>query len=104
MTLTTGGTGTAPMPVGAADSRPQTTPPPSARAGRPGRIRRLWRGADTDPSWARPALLGLVVVAIVVAIGVWLLHWLYLRSSKERASVEPPGPKVAWPGLTIATP
>jgi uncharacterized membrane protein YqiK len=32
-------------------------------------------------------LLGLIVVAIVVAIGVWLLHWLYLRSSKERAFV-----------------
>ena len=32
-------------------------------------------------------LLGLVVVAIVVAVGVWLLHWLYLRSSKERAFV-----------------
>jgi len=32
-------------------------------------------------------ILGLVMVAIVVAIGVWLLHWLYLRSSKERAFV-----------------
>jgi len=32
-------------------------------------------------------LLGVVVVAIVVAIGVWLLHWLYLRSSKERSFV-----------------
>ncbi len=32
-------------------------------------------------------ILGLVVVAIVVAIAVWLLHWLYLRSSKERAFV-----------------
>jgi uncharacterized membrane protein YqiK len=32
-------------------------------------------------------LLGLVTVAIVVAIIVWLLHWLYLRSSKERAFV-----------------
>jgi len=32
-------------------------------------------------------LLGLIVVAMVVAIGVWLLHWLYLRSSKERAFV-----------------
>ncbi|MFL6664807.1 MAG: flotillin family protein [Rhizobacter sp.] len=32
-------------------------------------------------------ILGLVVAAIVVAIGVWLLHWLYLRSSKERAFV-----------------
>src|SRR6476469_6823127 len=65
MTLTTGGTGTAPMPVGAADSRPQTMPPP-ARAGRPGRIRRLWRGAEADPGWARPALLGLLLVTLVL--------------------------------------
>jgi uncharacterized membrane protein YqiK len=32
-------------------------------------------------------ILVLIVVAIVIAIGVWLLHWLYLRSSKERAFV-----------------
>jgi len=32
-------------------------------------------------------LLGLIVLAIIVAIAVWLLHWLYLRSSKERAFV-----------------
>jgi uncharacterized membrane protein YqiK len=32
-------------------------------------------------------LLGLVSVAIVIAIVVWLLHWLYLRSSKERSFV-----------------
>jgi uncharacterized membrane protein YqiK len=32
-------------------------------------------------------ILGLIVAAIVVGIGVWLLHWLYLRSSKERAFV-----------------
>lgn len=32
-------------------------------------------------------LLGLIAVAIIVAIVVWLLHWLYLRSSKERAFV-----------------
>lgn len=32
-------------------------------------------------------ILGLIVVAIIIAIGVWLLHWLYLRSSKERAFV-----------------
>jgi uncharacterized membrane protein YqiK len=32
-------------------------------------------------------ILGLVGVAIVVAIVVWLLNWLYLRSSKERAFV-----------------
>ena len=32
-------------------------------------------------------ILGVIVVAIVVAIVVGLLHWLYLRSSKERAFV-----------------
>ena len=32
-------------------------------------------------------ILGLIVVAAVVAIGVWLLNWLYLRSSKEWAFV-----------------
>jgi uncharacterized membrane protein YqiK len=32
-------------------------------------------------------ILVLIVIAIVIAIGVWLLHWLYLRSSKERAFV-----------------
>ncbi len=32
-------------------------------------------------------ILGLIAVAIVVAIFVWLLHWLYLRSSKERSFV-----------------
>ena len=33
------------------------------------------------------AILGLVVIAIVVVIVVWLMNWLYLRSSKERAFV-----------------
>lgn len=32
-------------------------------------------------------ILGLIVVAVLVAIAVWLLNWLYLRSSKERAFV-----------------
>lgn len=32
-------------------------------------------------------ILGLIALAIVVAIVVWLLHWLYLRSSKERSFV-----------------
>ncbi len=32
-------------------------------------------------------ILGLIAAAIVVAIVVWLLHWLYLRSSKERSFV-----------------
>ena len=32
-------------------------------------------------------ILSLVTVAIVIAIIVWLFHWLYLRSSKERSFV-----------------
>jgi len=32
-------------------------------------------------------LLALLGIAVVVAIAVWLVHWLYLRSSKERAFV-----------------
>ena len=32
-------------------------------------------------------ILALVVIAIVAAVLVWLMHWLYLRSSKERAFV-----------------
>src|SRR5881628_4195033 len=32
-------------------------------------------------------ILLLVVAAIIVAIAVWLMNWLYLRSSKERAFV-----------------
>ena len=32
-------------------------------------------------------IFGLIAVAIVVAVVVWLMNWLYLRSSKERAFV-----------------
>src|SRR5215510_11385553 len=32
-------------------------------------------------------ILGLIVIAAVVVIVVWLMNWLYLRSSKERAFV-----------------
>ena len=32
-------------------------------------------------------ILGLIAVAVVVAVIVWLMNWLYLRSSKERAFV-----------------
>ena len=36
---------------------------------RPGRFARLWRGPETDPSWARPGLLGLLAATAV------LLFW-----------------------------
>ena len=69
MTLTTTGTAgsTAPAPSGPADpgaGSPATTP--TTGAGRPGRLQRLWRGADADPSWARPAMFGLLLATLVL--------------------------------------
>ena len=51
-------------------------------------------------------LLGLLAVAIVVAIVVGLLHWLYLRSSKERAFVRTGlgGQKVVLGGGALVLP
>jgi uncharacterized membrane protein YqiK len=51
-------------------------------------------------------ILGLIVVAIVAAIFVWLLHWLYLRSSKERAFVRTGlgGQKVVLDGGALVLP
>ena len=51
-------------------------------------------------------ILALVVVAAVVAIGVWLLNWLYLRSSKERAFVRTGlgGQKVVMNGGALVLP
>ncbi|KJK11603.1 glycosyl transferase [Terrabacter sp. 28] len=69
MTLTTTGTAgsSAPAPSGPADPRPRThSTPAAARAGRPNRFQRLWRGPDADPVWARPALLGLLVATLVL--------------------------------------
>ncbi len=51
-------------------------------------------------------VLALVVVAAVVAITVWLFHWLYLRSSKERAFVRTgmAGQKVVMNGGAFVLP
>jgi uncharacterized membrane protein YqiK len=51
-------------------------------------------------------LLALVCVAVVVAIVVWLLNWLYLRSSKERAFVRTGlgGQKVVMNGGALVLP
>jgi 4-amino-4-deoxy-L-arabinose transferase-like glycosyltransferase len=43
----------------AAPSTPMATAPPS-------RLRRLWRGHDTDAVWARPAMLALLVLTAVL--------------------------------------
>jgi len=51
-------------------------------------------------------ILWLIIIAIVVAIGVWLLNWLYLRSSKERAFVRTGlgGQKVVMNGGALVLP
>src|SRR3954451_20465753 len=52
---------------------PATAPPgpttPARGTGEPGRFTRLWRGPESDPSWARPGLLGLLAATAV------LLFW-----------------------------
>ena len=51
-------------------------------------------------------ILALIGVAIVIAIVVWLLNWLYLRSSKERAFVRTGlgGQKVVMNGGALVLP
>ena len=51
-------------------------------------------------------VLALIGVAVVAAIVVWLLHWLYLRSSKERAFVRTGfgGQKVVMNGGALVLP
>src|SRR5262249_57174064 len=51
-------------------------------------------------------ILALVVVAALVAIVAWLLNWLYLRSSKERAFVRTGfgGQKVVLNGGALVLP
>jgi uncharacterized membrane protein YqiK len=53
-----------------------------------------------------PLVLALVVLAAAVALVVWLLNWLYLRSSKERAFVRTGlgGQKVVLNGGALVLP
>ncbi len=39
---------------------------PASETAAPGRRHRLWRGPETDPSWGRPALLGLLAATAVL--------------------------------------
>ncbi|MEX2630610.1 MAG: flotillin domain-containing protein [Tistlia sp.] len=41
-------------------------------------------------------VLGLIVLAVVIALGVWLLNWLYRRSTKETAFV-----RTGWGGEKV---
>ena len=51
-------------------------------------------------------ILGLIVVVVIAAILIWLLNWLYLRSSKERAFVRTGlgGQKVVLNGGALVLP
>ena len=51
---------TAPTTVGSASGRTAAASPETGRAGH--LASRLWRGPTTDPAWARPALLALLLV------------------------------------------
>ncbi|MER7072236.1 glycosyltransferase family 39 protein [Terrabacter sp. NPDC000476] len=67
MTLTSpGAPGSTAAPAGPADPSARTTTPSAARGSRPGRLQSLWRGPAADPSWARPALLGLLLLTLVL--------------------------------------
>ncbi len=58
-------------PAAAPVSRPPATP-----VAAPGRLARLWRGSDTDPAWARPGLIGLLVAtAILLFWGLTASGW-----------------------------
>ena len=61
-------TSTLPLPTGPVPAAPENQPPTQSpvppRAGAPtgtSRLNRLWRGSAEDPSWARPAFLGLLL-------------------------------------------
>src|SRR6478609_3657826 len=43
--------------------------PPAPPVAAPGGLARLWRGSDSDPAWARPGLIGLLVATAT------LLFW-----------------------------
>lgn len=51
-------------------------------------------------------IAAIIMAAVVVAIGVWLLHWLYRRSSKETAFVRTGfgGQKVVMNGGALVLP
>ena len=68
MTLTSPGSSApaAPEATGQPGRRPTDAPPPAGAGRGTSRLHRLWRGADSDPGWARPALLGLLLVTLVL--------------------------------------
>src|SRR6476469_9580526 len=70
MTLTSPGDPTSPSAAHAAPD-PQADGARAARSSgqrppRSGWLHRMWRGAETDPAWARPALLGVLLVTLVL--------------------------------------
>ena len=52
------------------DDRTRSTRKRRPRRRRPSRVERLWRGPDTDPAWARPALFALLgCTALALPVG-----------------------------------
>src|SRR3954453_10011984 len=74
-------------PPGLFDTAPSTGAPASSRGGRITRsTRRLWRGPEEDPAWARPALLPLLGATAVLY--VWGLVGLGLGNVFYSAAVQ----------------
>lgn len=73
---------------------PPEAPAPAAAAPAPpvvsaARARRLWRGPETDPAWARPAFLGLLAVTAVLYLwGLGASGWAnsYYSAAAQAAS------------------
>jgi 4-amino-4-deoxy-L-arabinose transferase-like glycosyltransferase len=57
---------TGPAPAGPESGETQDTNHSTAHASGSGRLTRLWRGPAEDPSWARPSLIGLLLVTGVL--------------------------------------
>jgi 4-amino-4-deoxy-L-arabinose transferase-like glycosyltransferase len=70
MTLTSPGDPTSPAAASSTTYPPTQSTSGSASTGsrtpRGGRLHRVWRGADSDPAWARPALLGVLLATLLL--------------------------------------
>ena len=88
------------------DDHPTTPRPPADRAGSP----RLWRGPASDPSWARPGLLGLLAAtAVLLFWGLTASGWANAFYSAavqagtragRRSSSAPPTPRTRSPSTS----
>ncbi|QGN58524.1 glycosyltransferase family 39 protein [Nostocoides sp. HKS02] len=68
MDTTTLSRDTAPEAPDATGNHHEAVPADTSASRTPTRIQRVWRGSDQDPSWARPALLGLLFATALLYV------------------------------------